>query len=307
MPGPLEDIRILDLSWVLAGPFCTMNLSDLGAEVIKLERPNVGDLARGNAPFIDGESSYFMSINRGKKSVTVDLQTEKGKELFLKLVKKVDVIVENFVPGTMKRLGLDYATVKEYNPRIIYTSLSGFGQSGPHAQNRALDVIIQAAGGLMSITGETDGPPVKPGASIGDLTAGLFTTIGILSALHEREKSGKGQYIDISMLDCQLSILENAFARYFANGEIPKRLGTRHAVFTPFQAFETKDDYIVIAMVGGARNQWPLFCAIIGHLELMDDEKYQTGASRTEHYDELAPILNEVLKTKTTDEWIKEL
>ncbi|MBN2074104.1 MAG: CoA transferase [Dehalococcoidales bacterium] len=307
MPGPLEDIRILDLSWVLAGPFCTMNLSDLGAEVIKLERPNVGDLARGNAPFIDGESSYFMSINRGKKSVTVDLQTEKGKELFLKLVKKVDVIVENFVPGTMKRLGLDYDTVKEYNPRIIYTSLSGFGQSGPHAQNRALDVIIQAAGGLMSITGETDGPPVKPGASIGDLTAGLFTTIGILSALHEREKSGKGQYIDISMLDCQLSILENAFARYFANGEIPKRLGTRHAVFTPFQAFETKDGYIVIAMVGGARNQWPLFCAIIGHLELMDDEKYQTGASRTEHYDELAPILNEVLKTKTTDEWIKEL
>jgi CoA:oxalate CoA-transferase len=307
MSGPLEDIRILDLSWVLAGPFCTMNLSDLGAEVIKLERPNVGDLARGNAPFIDGESSYFMSINRGKKSITIDLQTEKGKELFLKLIGKVDVIVENFVPGTMKRLGLDYDTVKEYNPRIIYASLSGFGQSGPHAQNRALDVIIQAAGGLMSITGETDGPPVKPGASIGDLTAGLFTGIGILSALHERERSGKGQYIDISMLDCQLSILENAFARYFATGEIPKRLGTRHAVFTPFQAFETKDGYIVIAMVGGARNQWPLFCAIIGHLELMDDEKYQTGASRTEYYDELAPILNEVLKTKTTNEWIKEL
>jgi CoA:oxalate CoA-transferase len=307
MPGPLEDVKILDLSWVLAGPFCTMNLSDLGAEVIKLERPNVGDLARGNAPFIDGESSYFMSINRGKKSITIDLQTEKGKELFLELIKKVDVIIENFMPGTMKRLGLDYDAVKEHNPRIIYTSLSGFGQSGPHAQNRALDVIIQAAGGMMSITGETDGPPVKPGASIGDLTAGLFTAIGILSALHEREKSGKGQYIDISMLDCQLSILENAFARYFATGEIPKRLGTRHAVFTPFQAFETKDGYIVIAMVGGARNQWPLFCAIIGRLELMDDERYQTGASRTEHYDELIPILNEVLKTKTTDEWIKEL
>ena len=307
MPGPLEDVRILDLSWVLAGPFCTMNLSDLGAEVIKLERPNVGDLARGNAPFIDGESSYFMSINRGKKSITIDLQTEKGKEIFLELIKKVDVIVENFVPGTMKRLGLDYDVVREYNPRIIYTSLSGFGQTGPHAQNRALDVIIQAAGGLMSITGETNGPPVKPGASIGDLTAGLFTAIGILSALHEREKSGKGQYIDISMLDCQLSILENAFARYFATGEIPKRLGTRHAVFTPFQAFETKDGYIVIAMVGGARNQWPLFCAIIGRLELMDDERYQTGASRTEHYDELSPILNEVLKTKTTGEWIREL
>ncbi len=307
MSGPLEGIRILDLSWVLAGPFCTMILSDLGAEVIKLERPNVGDLARGNAPFIDGESSYFMSINRGKKSITVDLQTEKGKEIFLKLAKKVDVIVENFVPGTMKRLGLDYEVVKAVSSGIIYASISGFGQTGPHSQNRALDVIIQAMGGLMSITGETDGPPVKPGASIGDLTAGLFTTIGILSALHEREKSGEGQMLDISMLDCQISILENAFARYFATGEIPKRLGTRHAVYTPFQAFETKDGYIVIAMVGGARNQWPLFCAIIGRIDLMDDERYQTGASRTEHYDELELILNEVLKTKTTDEWIKEL
>ena len=154
MSGPLEGIRILDLSWVLAGPFCTMNLSDLGAEVIKLERPNVGDLARGNAPFINGESSYFMSINRGKKSITIDLQAERGKEIFLKLVSKVDVIVENFVPGTMKRLGLDYDMVKKHNPRIIYASISGFGQSGPHAQNRALDVIIQAAGGLMSITDE---------------------------------------------------------------------------------------------------------------------------------------------------------
>jgi CoA:oxalate CoA-transferase len=162
-------------------------------------------------------------------------------------------------------------------------------------------------GGMMSITGEVDGPPVKPGVSIGDITAGLFTVIGILSALHERDSSGIGQYLDISMLDCQLSILENAFARYFATGEIPERLGTRHPVFTPFQAFETKDGYIVIAMVGGARNQWPLFCAIIGHLELMDDERYQTGASRTEHYDELAPILTEVMKTKTTEEWIKEL
>jgi CoA:oxalate CoA-transferase len=307
MSGPLEGIRVLDLSWVLAGPFCTMILGDLGAEVIKLERTNVGDLARGNGPFINGESSYFISINRGKKSITVDLQKPEGKQLFLRLVKKVDIIVENFVPGTLKRLGVDYDVVKKENPGIIFASISGFGQTGPDSQNRALDVIIQAMGGLMSITGEKNGPPIKPGASVGDITAGLFTTIGILSALHEREKSGQGQMIDISMLDCQMAILENAFMRYFATGEIPERLGTRHAVYTPFQAFETKDGYIVIAMVGGARNQWPLFCAVIGHLELMDDPRYQTGAERTAHYNELEPILNEVIKTKTTDEWLKEL
>jgi len=307
MSGPLEGVRVLDLSWVLAGPFATMVLSDLGAEVIKLERPQSGDLARGNGPFVNGESSYFFSLNRGKKSITVDLQTPQGKDIFLKLVKKVDVLLENFVPGTMKRLGLDYEVVKKENPGIIYASLSGFGQTGPYAQKRALDVIIQAMGGIMSITGEQDGPPVKPGASIGDITAGLFTAVGILSALHEREKSGKGQSLDISMLDCQLSIQENAFARYFATGEIPQRLGTRHAVFTPFQAFETRDGYIALAMVGGARNQWPLFCAIIGHLELMDDERYQTGYLRTQHYQELEPILSEAMKTKTTEEWIKEL
>ena len=307
MPGPLEGIRILDLSWVLAGPFATMVLSDLGAEVIKVERPQTGDLARGNGPFIDGESSYFLSINRGKKSVTIDLQTPQGKQVFLELVKKVDVVVENFVPGTMERLGLDYEVVKKQNPGVIYASISGFGQTGPCAHNRALDIIIQAMGGMMSITGEPDGRPLKPGASLGDIAAGLFTTIGILSALLERGKSGKGQMLDISMLDCQLSILENAFARFFATGEVPRRLGTRHPVFTPFQAFETKDGYIVVAMVGGVRNQWPLFCAIIGRLDLMDDERYQTGGSRTEHYNELEPILNEVMKTKTTDEWLKEL
>jgi CoA:oxalate CoA-transferase len=284
-----------------------MVLGDLGAEIIKVERPQAGDLARGNGPFIDGESSYFLSINRGKKSITIDLQTPLGKEIFLRLAKKADVIVENFVPGTMKRLGLDYDVVQKENPGIIYASLSGFGQTGPYAQYRALDVIIQAIGGMMSITGEPDGPPLRPGASLGDITAGLFTVIGILSALHEREKSGKGQMLDISMLDCQLSILENAFARYFATGEVPQRLGTRHPVYTPFQAFETQDGYIVIAMVGGVRNQWPLFCAIIGRLELMDDERYQTGSMRTEHYHELEPILSEVIKSKTTAEWIELL
>ncbi|MBI2850232.1 MAG: CoA transferase [Chloroflexi bacterium] len=307
MAGPLAGIRILDLSWILSGPFATMILSDLGAEVIKVERPGSGDLARGNGPFIDGESSYFMSLNRGKKSLTLDLQTLAGRDVFLKLVKKADVVVENFVPGTMKRLGLDYEAVKKENPRIIYASVSGFGQTGPYAQTRALDIVIQAMGGMMSLTGEPDGPPLKPGASLGDITAGLFTVIGILAALHEREKSGTGQFLDVGMLDCQLAILENAFARYFATGEVPQRLGTRHPVFTPFQTFETKDSYVAVALVGGTRNQWPLFCAAIGHLELMDDERYQTGESRTQHYSELEPILSQAMKTRTTVEWIEAL
>ena len=307
MAGPLAGIRILDLSWILSGPFATMILSDLGAEVIKLERPETGDLARGNGPFIDGESSYFLSLNRGKKSLTLDLQTPQGKEVFLKLVKKVDVVVENFVPGTMKRLELDYEVVKKQNPKIIYASVSGFGQTGPLAQTRALDIIIQAMGGMMSLTGELGGPPLKPGASLGDITAGLFTVIGITSALFEREKSGQGQMLDISMLDCQLAILENAFARYFTTGEVPHRLGTRHPVFTPFQTFETKDSYVAVAMVGGTRNQWPLFCAAIGHLELMDDARYQTGELRTQHYAELETVLNRAMMKKTTEEWLKEL
>ncbi len=307
MAGPLEGIRILDLSWVLAGPFCTMVLSDLGAEAIKVERPQTGDLARGNGPFIDGESSYFLSLNRGKKSITIDLQTPRGKEVFLELVKKADVVVENFVPGTMKRLGLDYEVVKKQNPRIIYASISGFGQTGPLARNRALDIIIQAMGGMMSITGEPGGQPVKPGASLGDITAGLFAAIGILAAVIERQKSGKGQMLDIGMLDCQLAVLENAFSRFFATGEVPVRLGTRHPASTPFQAFETEDGHIVIAMVGGTRNQWQMFCAITGLLDLIDDERYQTGESRTRHYDGLEPVLNKVMKTKTTGQWIEEL
>ncbi|MDP6501392.1 MAG: CaiB/BaiF CoA-transferase family protein [Dehalococcoidales bacterium] len=307
MPGPLKGVKILDLSWVLSGPLATMVLGDLGAEVIKLERPEVGDLARGNGPFIDGESSYFLSLNRGKKSLTIDLQTSRGKQLFLELTKTVDAVVENFVPGTMKRLGLDYEAVEKENPGIIYASISGFGQTGPFAQTRALDVIIQAMGGIMSITGESDGPPLRPGASLGDITAGLFAAIGIVSALFERQQSGRGQMLDISMLDCQVAILENAFSRFFATGEVPARLGTKHPVFTPFQAFESRDGYIVIAMVGGVRNQWPLFCAIIGRLDLMDDDRYQTGELRTQHYDELEPILNEIMKTKTTEQWIKEL
>ena len=305
MAGPLEGIRILDLTWVLSGPFATMVLGDLGAEVIKVERPMVGDIARGNRPQIDGVSSYFLSVNRGKKSITLNLASERGKEIFLSLVERSDVVVENFVPGTMQKLGLDYEVVKQCNPKVIYAACSGFGQTGPYASKPAFDVIVQAMGGIMSITGEPGGPPVRPGASLGDIAAGLFLAIAILAALEERHSSGKGQMIDISMLDCQVAIQENAFARYFASGEIPRALGTRHPVFTPFQVFPTKDSYIAIALVGGVNDQWPLYCATIGRLDLIDDERFQSGWQRTQNYELLEPILSEAMKTKTTQDWLE--
>ncbi len=303
MNGPLQGVRVLDLSWVLAGPFATMVLNDLGAEVIKVEQPGRGDIARGNGPFIDGLSSYFLSLNRGKKSITLDLAHKEGKDIFLKLVGQADVVVENFVPGTMKRLGLDYDVLRQHNPRLIYAACSGFGQTGPYAQKPAFDVIVQAMGGIMSITGEPGGPPIRPGASVGDIAAGLFLCIGILAALQERTRSGQGQMVDIGMLDCQVAIMENAFARYFATGEIPGPLGTRHPVFTPFQVFATKDSYVAVAIAG---EQWPLFCATIERLDIMDDPQFADGYLRTQHYDELEPILNQAFETKTTQEWLTE-
>jgi CoA:oxalate CoA-transferase len=303
MKGPLHGIRVLDLSWVLAGPFATMVLNDLGAEVIKVEQPGRGDIARGNGPFIDGSSSYFLSLNRGKKSITLNLAREQGKDIFLKLTQQADVVVENFVPGTMKRLGLDYEVLHQQNPRLVYAACSGFGQTGPYAQKPALDVIIQAMGGVMSITGEPNGPPIRPGVSLGDIAAGLFLCVGILAALQERTKSGQGQMVDIAMLDCQAAILENAFARYFATGEVPVPLGTRHPVFTPFQVFPTRDSYLAVAITG---EQWPLFCATIDRLDIMDDPRFGDGYLRSQHYDELEPYLNQSFKTKTTQEWLVE-
>ncbi len=307
MAGPLEGIRILDLSWVMSGPFATMVLSDLGAEVIKVERLQTGDIARGNGPFVNGLSSYFLSLNRGKKSITLNLASERGKDIFLKLVEHADVVVQNFTPGTMEKLGLGYETLKQRNPKIIYAACSGFGQTGPYATKPAFDIIVQAMGGIMSVTGEPGGPPIRPGASIGDIAAGLFLCIAILACLQERHLSGQGQMIDLSMLDCQIAIQENAFVRYFTTGEVPRALGTRHPIFTPFQIFLTKDSYIAIAMVGGASEHWPLYCAVIGRPDIIDDERFLTGWLRTQNYEALEPILTEAMKAKTTQEWIEEL
>ena len=313
MPGPLAGLTVLDLTRILAGPFCTMILRDLGAEVIKIERPEGGDTARGNGPFVStgpgGQeiSSYFLSINRGKKSVTLNLASPKAKELFIGLATQVDVVVENFVPGTMRRFGLDYEALAPRNPRLVYCSISGFGQTGPYAARPALDVVIQGMGGVMSVTGEPGGTPVRPGVSIGDIAAGLYASVGIMTALYERSVTGRGQYIDIGMLDCQMAIQENAFSRYFATGEVPGPLGTRHPVFTPFQAFQTADSWIVIAIVGGFGDQWPLFCATIGRLDLIDVPEYADGGLRTKHYSALEPQLSAALRAKTTAEWLRLL
>jgi CoA:oxalate CoA-transferase len=307
MGGPLEGIRVLDLTQVLFGPFATMLLGNLGAEIIKVERPETGDIARGNGPIVNGVSTYFFSLNHDKKSLTLNLGTEQGRDIFLKLTEHVDVLVESFVPGTMQKLGLSYETVRERNPKIIYVAGSGFGQHGPYAEKPAFDVIIQAMGGIMSITGEPGGPPIRPGVSYGDIVAGLFLCIATLAALQERHISGQGQLIDISMLDCQITVLENAFVRYLNTGEIPRPLGTRHPVTTPFQAFPTKDGYIAIATRGGFKDQWPLFCAAIGHIDLIDDPRFEDGWLRTQNYEVLEPILTEAIKAKTTKEWLEEL
>jgi CoA:oxalate CoA-transferase len=306
MAGPLQGIRVLDLTWVLAGPFASMILCDLGADVIKVERPPYGDAARLTGPIVNGESCYFFSINRGKKSICLDLKTERGRELFLRLVDLSDVVMENFTPGSMDKLGLGYDVLQKRNPRLIYAATSGFGQTGPDRLRPALDIVVQGMGGVMSITGEPDGPPVRPGLSLGDIAAGLYTAIGVLAALRERESSGEGQLVDIAMLDCQIAILENAFIRYFATGELPKPIGTRHPIATPFQAFPTKDGWIVLALSWGVENQWELLCATIGRVDLIDDPRFDTPYLRTEHHAELEPILNEAIRQKTTSEWLRE-
>lgn len=307
MAGPLDGLRILDLTQVLFGPFATMLLGDMGAEVIKIERPEVGDIARGNGPVVRGQSTYFLSLNRGKKSVTLNLATERGVQVFLKLVENADILVENFTPGTMEKLGLSYERVREHNPGIIYVAGSGFGQYGPYAGKPAFDVIVQAMGGVMSITGEEGGPPIRPGVSYGDIAAALFLCIATLAALQERHISGQGQFVDVSMLDCQVTVQENAFVRYLNTGEIPHALGTRHPVITPFQTFQTRDGSIAVALRGGIKDQWPLFCAAIDHIDLIDDPRFKDGWLRTQNYKALEPILTDAMKTKTTREWLEEL
>jgi len=304
MSGPLRGVRVLDLTRVLAGPYTTMLLADLGAEVVKVEEPGVGDEARRVGPFLDGVSAYFVSINRGKRGLTLNLKVEAGCRLFLDLVRQADILVENYRPGVMGRLGLDYERLKAVQPRLVYAACSGFGQTGPYAHRGAYDMIVQGMGGIMSITGEPGGRPVRVGTSIGDIAAALFTTIGILAALAHARATGQGQLVDVGMLDCQVAILENAIVRHLATGEVPGPLGSRHPSIAPFEAFPAADGHVILAV---GTKQWERFCHAVGRADLAAHPHFATNALRAEHVEELREILAPITGRKSVATWVSEM
>ncbi|OHD80589.1 MAG: carnitine dehydratase [Spirochaetes bacterium RIFOXYC1_FULL_54_7] len=302
MSKPLEGVRVLDLTRVLAGPYCTMMLSDLGAEILKVEVPGTGDDSRAFGPFRNGTSLYFITINRGKESIAINLKTEAGKKLLKDLAAKCDVVVENFRPGTMEKLGLGWDVLQKLNPRLIYAAVSGFGHTGPDSKRPAYDILVQAMGGVMSITGWPDAPPTRVGMSLGDITAAIFGANGIMAALYQREKSGKGQKVDVAMLDCQLAILENALVRFQVDGEPPAPLGTRHPTITPFQAFRASDDWFVLAVGNDAL--WKTFCDTVNRPDLLADQRFTTNNSRTKYLNDLIPVLDVLFARKPARQWL---
>ncbi len=303
MNGPLKDLLVVDLTRVLVGPYCTMILSDLGARVIKIEAPETGDDSRKFGPFIKDYSAYFMSLNRGKESIALNLKVEQDKKIFENILSKADILVENFKPGTLEKWGFGWKQISEKYPKLIYASASGFGQTGPLKELPAYDMVVQGMGGLMSVTGQPNSEPTRVGTSIGDITAGLFTAIGINAALYDRQKTGKGMYIDVSMLDCQIAILENAIARYLSKNEIPKPMGSRHPSIAPFEAFKTKDSYIIIA--AGNDKLFESLCNALDLKELINHDKFKINSSRSENMDELKSLLEHKLVNKTTNDWVK--
>jgi len=305
MDGPLKNLLVVDLTRVLVGPYCTMMLSDLGARVIKIEAPEIGDDSRKFGPFIENYSAYFMSLNRGKESIALNLKNDDDKKIFEKILSKADILVENFKPGTLEKWGFGWKDVSKKYPKLIYASASGFGQTGPLKELPAYDMVVQGMGGLMSVTGHPNTEPTRVGTSIGDITAGLFTTIGINAALYDREKTGKGAFIDVSMLDCQIAILENAIARYLSKNEIPGPMGSRHPSIAPFEAFKTKDSYIIIA--AGNDKLFKNLCDVLEIPEISNDERFNTNSLRCENMNQLKEIFENKLSTKNTEEWIREM
>ena len=303
VPGPLNGVTVVDLTRVLAGPFCTMILSDLGARVIKVEAPGRGDDAREYGPFVNGKSAYFISINRGKESIALDLKNDADRAVFEKLLEKADIVAENFRPGTMEKLGYGWETLHARYPKLIYAAVSGFGHTGPHSKRPAYDMVVQAMGGIMSITGQPGGEPTRVGMSIGDVAAGLYTAIGVNAALYHRTMTGEATKIDIGMLDCQMALMENAIVRYSATGEIPGPLGGRHPSITPFQVFPTANGHMIVA--GGNDTMYRRFCELIERPDLIDDPRYLTNRSRNENHDSLEAEISAVLKTKTTEAWLE--
>jgi len=300
--GPIAGIRVLDLTHMLAGPYCTWVLGALGAQITKVERPGSGDFTRGIAPFAHRQSIYFMSVNRNKRSITLDLKRESGRTALLRLAARADVFVENNRAGVMQRLGLDYQAISNINPRIVYASISGFGQTGPYCQRPAFDAVIQAMSGMMSLTGEENGPPSRVGISLGDIGGSLFATIGILAALADRAVTGRGAYVDVAMLDSQIALLENAVARYLNADDRPRRLGTRHPLIAPFQAFPTKDEPIVVCV--DTEDQWKRFCKAIGNNDMIANPAFADGNARAEHHTQLEPQIVSALSKRTRAEWM---
>jgi CoA:oxalate CoA-transferase len=302
--APLDGITILDLTHVLAGPFATHTLQDLGARVIKVERPGAGDDTRAFPPFVAGESAYFAALNAGKQSIALDLKAGPDRVLFERLLARADVLVENYRPGTMARLGYGWDALAARHPRLIYAAVSGFGQTGPDAMKPAYDIVVQARGGVMSITGEADGPPVRVGASIGDIAAGMFLTQGILAALYDRERTGKGAMVDVAMLDSQLAILEHAVAITSATGVPPGRVGARHPTITPFATFRAADGFVVIA--AGNDALFERLCEVLG-LALSDDPRFASNLARCENHALLKRLIEAVTLGGTVSAWTTAL
>jgi len=305
MGQSLSGIRVIDVTSALSGPYCTMLLGDLGAEVIKIEEPREGDTLRKSGPFIKSEGAYFIYSNRNKKSMTLNLQKEEGRDILLKLVKRADVFVENFRPRVKERLKIDYQTFKGMNPRLIYSSISGFGQTGPWADRPGYDQIAQGMSGLMSVTGFPESGPTRVGVAIGDSIAGMFAAYGILAALFEREKSGLGQFIETSLLEGLVAVLGFQVAKYFGTGEIPLQQGNDHGTIAPYGTFRTKDGNINIA--AGRQKMWENLCKVLGIEDLVNDPRFQTIPDRVKNKEELRGILEKKLACKTSEEWVEIL
>jgi CoA:oxalate CoA-transferase len=300
--GPLSGILVLDLSRILAGPYCTMLMAEMGARVIKVEPPGKGDDAREYGPFRNGKSTYFASINRGKESIALDLKDRGDQAIFARLLAKADVLVENFRPGTMEKLGYGWETLHPKYPRLIYAAASGFGHTGPYSRHPAYDMVVQGLGGVMSITGYPGQPPARVGMSIGDIGAGLYTAIAVNAALLHRERTGAATKVDIGMLDCQIALLENAVMRYTVLGEVPGPLGARHPTITPFQALATRDGSIIIA--AGNDGLFQKLCAVLGRKDLAESGLYRSNDLRLQNQPQLQDELERTLTEKTTAAWI---
>jgi len=305
VPGPLSGLLVVDLTRVLAGPFCTMLLADLGARVIKVEAPGRGDDARQIGPFVDGRSAYFASLNRGKESIALDLKGAADRGVFEKLLARADLLVENFRPGVLARLGYGWPELHARFPRLLLASVSGFGQTGPYAGRPAYDLVVQAMGGIMSLTGHPGGAPTRVGTSTGDITAGLFAAVGIQAALLERERTGEARHVDVAMLDCQVATLENAIARHQATGEVPGPLGSRHPSIAPFEALATRDGWLVVA--AGNDALFTRLCESLGRPELARDARFRSNVDRVRNVEALRCLLEAALARRDTTEWLDAL